>query len=245
MPQNDDRSLVYPLSRRLAGRLIAVEGIDGSGKSTQAQLLAQWLRDKGYIVHETSWNSSPLIKRDLRRAKRRTSLTPRTFSLMHAADLAERLEREILCPLRAGQLVLADRWVYTALTRDVARGMDPNWLRALYAMAPRPHLTVYFRVPVEVALRRIAIGRSEIRYYEAGMDLGLASTPQESFLLFQRRVVEQYEQLVQSDGLEVIDAVEPVAIQQKRLRAMADRVLHQKRIASPRVVEVVTGSHAR
>lgn len=242
MARKDDGPLLYPLSLRLPGRLIAVEGIDGSGKSTQVQLLAAWLRDKGYIVHQTSWNSSPLIKRDLRRAKRRTSLTPRTFSLMHAADLAERLEREILCPLRAGQLVLADRWVYTALTRDVARGVDPDWLRTLYAMAPRPHLTVYFRVPVAVALGRITSGRSEIRYYEAGMDVGLASSPQESFLLFQHRVIEQYERLVNSDGLEVIDGVEPVAVQQRRLRAMAERLLHEPRSASPRVRRVVIGS---
>lgn len=231
MTQEDFRPApVFPVRMRLAGRLIAVEGIDGSGKSTQLRLLGQWLQDAGHTVHLTSWNSSPLVRGDLRKAKRAHTLTPRTFTLMHAADLADRLNREILPALRVGHVVLADRWVYTALARDVARGMDEAWIRSVYAMAPRPHLTVFFRAPVEVALQRIMVGREQLRHYEAGMDMGLSADPRASFLLFQRRVLDRYDALAQSDGLAVIDALLPVAKQQHLLRGMVGQLLRRRKV---------------
>ncbi len=215
----------YPARFRHAGRLIAVEGIDGSGKSTQIRLLHQWLLAAGYPVHLTAWNSSPVVHGALRRGKRDQSLTPRTFSLMHAADLADRLEREILPRLRAGHIVLCDRWVCTALARDGARGLDPEWIRAVYAFAPRPRLTVYFRVPVQVAVQRILTGRPTLKHYEAGLDLGLAAEPETSFRLFQQRVLDRYESLTAPEGLSVIDALQPIALQQLRLRALVERAL--------------------
>ncbi len=222
----------YPAPTRVPGRLIAVEGLDGSGKSTQARLLLEWLRQAGYPVHLTEWNSSPLIREALRRGKRRRLLTPATFSLMHAADLADRLEHEILPRLRLGGIVLADRWVYTALARDGARGVDPGWVRQLYAGSPRPHLSVYFRVPVDVALGRILAGREALGYYEAGQDLELATDPGESFRLFQERVQAGYEGLVRSDGLRVIDGREPAHKQQMRLRTLVLQVLRRRRGSS-------------
>jgi len=215
----------YPARSRFRGRLIAVEGVDGSGKSTQIRLLLEWLRAAGHEVHLTAWNSSPLVHAALRDAKRARSLTPRTFCLMHAADLADRLEREIVPRLRAGHLVLADRWVCTALARDQAREVDPAWIRAVYAFAPRPRLGVYFRVPVDVAAGRILASRPELKYYEAGLDLDLAADPSASFRLFQQRVAHHYDRLVRSERLAVIDGMESVGAQQVRLRTLVAAAL--------------------
>src|SRR5215468_8748869 len=148
------------------GRLIAVEGIDGSGKSTQLMLLERWLRARGYPVIFTEWNSSRLVRRSMSRGKKKNLLTPTTFSLLHAVDFADRLTYQILPPLKAGMVVLADRYVFTAFARDVARGVDPEWVRALYSFAPRPDLALYFRVPIETSLERILSGRQKPKYHE-------------------------------------------------------------------------------
>jgi dTMP kinase len=200
------------------GRLFIVEGIDGSGKSTQLTLLAQWLRSEGYPVVFSEWNSSPIVKTTTSRGKRRTMLTPLTFSLIHATDFSDRVEREIVPSLKAGAIVLADRYVYTAFARDVARGIDPQWVRSLYRFAVVPTQAFYFRVPLEVALKRILQGRPKLKYYEAGMDLGLHTDPHESYRLFQARIMEQYEQIVPEFELSVMDATKPVEMQQKLLR---------------------------
>lgn len=218
----------YPARVRLRGALIAVEGIDGSGKSTQVRLLQEWLQAAGRAVHLTAWNSSPLVHGALRRAKRARALTPETFCLLHAADLADRVERDVVPRLRAGQIVLADRWVCTALTRDAARGLEERWLRGVYAFAPRPRMTVYYRLPVDVAASRIQASRSELKYYEAGLDLGLAAEAGSSFCLFQERVVARYEALVRRERLVVMDAQAPVAVQQLRLRALVQQMLEQQ-----------------
>jgi dTMP kinase len=120
--------------------------------------------------------------------------------------------------LKAGAIVLADRYVYTAFARDVARGIDPQWVRSLYRFAVVPTQAFYFRVPLEVALKRILQGRPKLKYYEAGMDLGLHTDPHESYRLFQARIMEQYEQIVPEFELSVMDATKPVEMQQKLLR---------------------------
>jgi dTMP kinase len=209
------------------GRLIAVEGVDGSGKSTQVKLLERWLRARGYPVHFTEWNSSRLVRNSMRRGKRRNLLTPSTFSLLHAVDFADRFIYQILPPLRAGMIVLADRYVYTAFARDVARGVDPDWVRGVYRFAPRPDLTFFFRVPIDVSLERLLAGRAKLKYYEAGMDLGLSTDLAESFRLFQGRVLEIYDQLSQEFGLRVIDASHDIAGQQKVVRRMTGEVLRE------------------
>ena len=158
--------------REYPGALVVVEGIDGSGKSTQLYLLKRWLEIGGYRIHFTEWNSSPLVKSATRRGKQRRLLTPTTFSMLHAADFADRCERQILPLLHGGYLVLADRYIYTAFARDAARGCSPRWLRNLYSFAPVPDITFYFRAPLDVAVNRIVAGRPKLKYYEAGMDLG-------------------------------------------------------------------------
>jgi dTMP kinase len=208
-----------------SGRLIAVEGIDGSGKSTQLGLLERWLRAQGHPVHFTQWNSSRLVRRSMQRGKKKNLLTPTTFSLLHAVDFADRLTYQILPPLKAGMIVLADRYVYTAFARDVARGVHPEWVRQVYAFAPRPDLTLYFRVPIEVSLERLLSGRSKLKYHEAGMDVGLSTDAVESFRLFQGRVLEIYDDLTAEFGLRTIDAVEEISTQQKIVRRMVQEML--------------------
>jgi len=207
------------------GKLIIVEGIDGSGKSTQIALLHRWLLAQGHKVFFTEWNSSALVRRSLRRGKKKDLLTPTTFSVLHAVDFADRLTFKIIPPLKAGMTVLADRYVYTAFGRDVARGVDNEWVRALYSFAPKPDLAIYFRVPIEVSLQRILSGRTKLKYHEAGMDLGLSREPAESFRLFQSRVLVIYDELVREFGLDVIDATADISQQQQQVRALAAGVL--------------------
>ena len=118
-----------------------------------------------------------LVKAVTKKGKKKRSLTPMTFSLLHATDFAHRLVHNILPPLKAGMIVLADRYVYTAFGRDVARGVDADWVRGVYSFAPRPDLALYFRVPIEVSLARLLAGRTKLKYHEAGMDVGLAPDP--------------------------------------------------------------------
>ena len=207
------------------GRLITVEGIDGSGKSTQLLLLDRWLTSRGYRVHFTEWNSSRLVRRSMKRGKKKDLLTPTTFSLLHAVDFADRLTYQIMPPLKAGMIVLADRYVYTAFGRDVARGVDPEWVRGVYSFAPRPDLTLYFRVPIEVSLARLLAGRTKLKYHEAGMDVGLAADPVESFRLFQSRVLDIYDQLTHQFALKVVDAAGDIPSQQKLVRRAVQQVL--------------------
>jgi dTMP kinase len=208
-----------------SGRLIVVEGIDGAGKSTQLMLLDRWLRARGYPVHFTQWNSSRLVRRSMRRGKKKNLLTPTTFSLLHAVDFADRLTYQIMPPLKAGMIVLADRYIYTAFARDVARGVHPEWVRAVYSFAFKPDLTIYFRVPIDVSLERLLAGRAKLKYHEAGMDLGLASDPVDSFRLFQSRVLEIYDSLSEEFEMRIIDATAEIPDQQKIVREMMEEVL--------------------
>ncbi len=195
-----------------------VEGIDGSGKSTQISVLSQWLRAQGLGVVFSEWNSSDLVRETTRRGKKKEMFTPTTFSLIHATDFADRMERNILPPLKAGAVVCADRYAYTAFARDVARGVSRRWVRNLYSFAVRPNLCFYFRVPIDVALGRILGGRDALKYYEAGMDLELSRNVEESFRIFQGRIIEEYEAMVSEMGFQVIDATGTIEEQQAEMR---------------------------
>lgn len=214
-----DRPHPYP------GKLIVVEGIDGSGKSTQLQLARRWLDSAGYQVFFTEWNSADLVRAVTKRGKKKMVLTPTTFSLVHATDFAHRLMHNIVPPLKAGMIVLADRYVFTAFGRDVARGCDPTWVRKVYSFAVRPDIAFYFKVSLDVALDRIISSRTQLKAYEAGMDLGLATDPSESFRIFQGRILEQYRKVVDEYGLIVIDADGPIDIQQSLMRDTIDKVM--------------------
>jgi dTMP kinase len=208
------------------GKLIIVEGIDGSGKSTQLLLLHKWLESKGHKVFFTEWNSSELVKDTTKRGKKNKSLTPTTFSLLHATDFASRLYHEILPPLKAGMLVLADRYMYTAFARDVVRGVSSEWVRKLYSFSIKPDMAFYFKVPIEVAISRLLGGtRGQFKYYEAGMDMNLSQDVTESFRTFQSRILAQYDKIVDEYQLITLDATKDIAKQQDAMRRLVDEAL--------------------
>jgi dTMP kinase len=210
---------------RFPGRLFIVEGIDGSGKSTQLMLLKKWLESEGYVVYFSEWNSSPLVQDVTKRGKKKQMLTPMTFSLIHATDFADRTEHHIIPPLKAGAVVLADRYVYTAFARDVVRGVSPKWVRELYAFAVKPTVAFYFRTPLDVAMKRILGGRDALKYYEAGMDLKLSDDIEESFHLFQGKIIDEYERMIDEFGLVVIDATRSIEEQQSDVRRIVAEAL--------------------
>jgi dTMP kinase len=212
-------------SNRLRGKLIVVEGIDGSGKSTQVSLLSHWFRSQGYAVAFSEWNSSPLVNKTTRRAKKKEMFTPTTFSLIHATDFADRMERYIVPLMKAGAIVCADRYAFTAFARDVARGVSRRWVRNLYRFATRPNLSFYFRVPLDVAIGRILGGRDAIKYYEAGMDMALSRDVEESFRIFQGRILDEYEAMAAEVGFHIIDATLSIERQQKQMREIVIREL--------------------
>ena len=212
---------------RYPGRLFVVEGTDGSGKSTQLSLLYQWLKSEGYSVFFSEWNSSPLVKNTTRRAKKRRLFTPTTFSLLHATDFADRTERDIVPPLKAGAIVLADRYIYTAFARDVARGCDRAWVRELYKFAVKPTAAFFFRAPLDVAIDRIASARPQLKFYEAGMDMDWADDEEESFKIFQGRILDEYDRMTNEFGLTLIDATQPIHNQQEQMRDIVNRYLKE------------------
>ena len=208
----------HPDDGKYPGRLIIVEGIDGSGKSTQIDLLGKWLSSMGYVTVFTEWNSSPIVRRTTKRGKDQRLLTPMSFSLIHAADFANRVYTQILPALKSGTVVLADRYVFTAFARDTARGVNRDWLRRVYSFAVQPSLALYFKVPLEESIRRIVAGRESIGYYESGQDLDIAPTREQSFRTFQQRLLDEYDRLAEEYGLVTIDATNTISKQQELVR---------------------------
>ena len=218
-----DRTHDYP------GALIIVEGVDGSGKSTQLMLLGRWLEQQGVDLIRTEWTSSTLIGKATKRGKKRQWLGHLSFVLLHATDFTHRYENIITPSLKAGKVVLADRYIYTAMARDAARGANPLAVRELYSFAIKPDLALYFRVPLDVAINRVLTGaeRGELKYYEAGMDLGLSPDPIESYKLFQRRVSDQYDRMVDEFGLTVINAERTIEEQHREVVDLARPILER------------------
>jgi dTMP kinase len=207
------------------GKLIVVEGIDGSGKSTQIDLLYKWLETQGKPVYFSEWNSSELVKSTTRLAKQEKMFTPTSFSLLQCTDFADRWENLILPMLKAGVIVLADRFAFTAFARDVARGVDPQWVRNLYSFAIQPDVAMYFRVPLDVAVDRITSSRAKIKFYEAGMDLGLSDNRITSFRLFQQRIIDEYDKMVDEFNFTPIDGTLPIQKEQKMVRQIIRKTL--------------------
>jgi dTMP kinase len=207
---------------QIPGKLLAVEGLDGSGKSTQVYLLKRWLELEGYKVFFTEWNSSAIVKKATRKGKKRQLLTSTTFSLIHCTDFADRYERQILPLLNAGYIVLADRYIYTAFARDAVRGCDRTWIRKLYSYALNPDVTFFFDVPLKTALARILDGRTQVKYHEAGMDMGFSKDPYESFRIFQGKINQEYRRMVREYDFITIDAAEPPDVQQTKVRAILE-----------------------
>lgn len=232
----------HPDDGQYPGTLIIVEGIDGSGKSTQIDLLQKWLKSRNLVTVYTEWNSSPIVKRTTKQAKVKELLTPMSFSLIHSADFASRVHAQILPALRAGAIVLADRYVYTAFARDATRGVNRDWVRRIYSFAVKPSLALYFRVPLEVSIARLSAGRAELKYYEAGQDMGFSGDRQESFRMFQSRLLEEYEEMTEEYGMMTIDATLPIAVQQQQVRRYVEPLIEDAMEAGGQTVPEALGS---
>ena len=213
------------------GRLIAVEGLDGSGKSTQIYLLKRWLETQGLKVFFSEWNSSELVKSATSKGKKQELLTPTTFSLIHATDFADRYERHLVPLLRAGYLVLCDRYIYTAFARDIVRGCQPQWVRDIYNFAALPDLTFFFKADLEISLNRILDGRPELKYFEAGMDLRISNDPYESFRIFQGRILDQYLSMSGEFKFVIVDANQNIESQQNIVRSLVARKIDLSRFS--------------
>ena len=215
----------HPDDGEYPGTLIIVEGIDGSGKSTQIDLLQKWLNSRNLVTVFTEWNSSPIVRRTTKRGKTEELLTPMSFSLIHAADFANRVHAQILPALRAGAIVLADRYVFTAFARDSARGVNRDWLRRIYSFAVQPTLALYFKVPLDVSIHRINTGREELGFYESGQDMGFSNDREESFRIFQGKLLDEYDAITEEFGLMTIDATQPIAVQQQQVRRYVEPLI--------------------
>ncbi len=203
------------------GVLITIEGTDGVGRSTQVTLLREWLEVQGYGVIETGWTRSPLIGGTIARAKQGRKLNRLTYSLLYAADFADRLEKEILPALRSGFVVLADRYIFTAFARDVVRGADPRWVRDLFGFAPVPHLALYLKIDLATLIRRV-IARGAIDYFEAGMDMALGDDPYDSFKRYQTLLIREYNKLAGEFGFHTVNArLRPERIQAQLREAVS------------------------
>jgi dTMP kinase len=211
------------------GTLIVVEWQDGSGKSTQVKILQKLLESNGFFVHFTEWNSNPRIKPLTKKLKTEDLSLPATvFDMVHAADLMERYITEIAGMLRAGMIVLCDRYIYTALARGYARGLEIDDLRNFYDQYfPVPDMAFYFRLPVEAGMKRAA-GRSELKHYEAGMDMQFSENILHNFHAFQTRVVDAYDTLAESENMYILDAMKPVYETTPEMRRMVGEYFQNK-----------------
>jgi len=210
--------LPYIKAEEYPGVLITIEGTDSVGRSTQVDMLREWLEVQGYGVVQTGWTRSQLVGRTITQAKQVRALNRYTYSLLYAADFADRLEKEMLPALRSGFVVLADRYVYTAFARDVVRGADPQWVRDLFGFAPVPHLIIYLKIDVTTLIRR-AIPRGPLDYFESGMDMSLGDDWYDSFKKYQSLVIREYNKMAEEFGFFTVSArLKPEAIQ-KKIRA--------------------------
>ena len=216
----------------LPGSLIVVEGTDGVGRSTQIELLSAWLELEGWAVSNTGWTRSPLLADTINEAKDGHRLTTQTFSLLYAADFAARLEHQIIPALRAGFVVVADRYMYTAFARNTVMGIDAAWTRALFGMAIVPDLVLYLQIDVDALVPRVLEGKG-MDYWESGMHLALGGDIYESFVRYQSWLLREYDQLAREFGFVTVDARQPVEEIQDVLRGHVRRHLAGRRRRRP------------
>ncbi len=219
------------------GTLIAIEGTDGVGRSTQIQLLREWLEVQGYGVIETGWTRSRLMQPTIELAKASNTLNKLTFVLLYATDFADRLEKEIIPALKAGFVVLSDRYIFTALARAGVRGTDRQWLRNLYGFAIAPHLVFYLKLDVETLIGRVLAARG-MDFWESGMDLKLGDDIYDSFRAYQARLLREYASMAEEFRFRNIDARRPVEMIQDELRRKVAAYLEQAEAqagGSPRI----------
>src|SRR5437660_3651561 len=206
------------------GKLIAIEGTDGVGRTTQIALLREWLEVQGYGVVETGWTRSPLMQPTIELAKSSNTLNKLTFVLLYATDFADRLEKEIIPALKAGFVVLSDRYIFTALARAGVRGIDRAWLRSVYGFAIAPHLVFYLNVDVKTLISRVLAARG-MDFWESGMDLKTGDDIYESFRSYQRSLLKEYSSMADEFHFRKLDARRPIDRIQDELRRQVEAFL--------------------
>ncbi|MBD3177951.1 MAG: dTMP kinase [Armatimonadia bacterium] len=220
------QGLSYAEIDDLPGRMIVLEGTDGVGRSAQIEMLSAWIESQGFGVVSTGWTRSRLMGPTIERAKSGHTLDARTFSLLYAADFADRLELQILPALRAGFVVVADRYVYTAFARDAVRGADPRWVRELFGFALEPDLVIYLDVDIDVLMPRILNGKG-CTYWESGMDLKLADNIYDSCVAYQTQILEEFGKMSKEYGFDVVNASGPRENTQRAIRRRVQKVLDE------------------
>ena len=194
----------------LPGRLIVLEGTDGVGRSTQLHLLRPWLESSGYAVVDTEMTRSVLAGAGLKQAKEGHTLGPITLNLFYATDFVDRFESQIIPALRAGFIVLTDRYIYSLMARALVRGADPKWIRSIYGLALKPDAIFYLNVGIDDLIPRV-LQRGGFDYWESGMDMRLGADLFESFVNYQTSLLAQFDAMIEEYGFEVIDASQPIA----------------------------------
>ena len=214
-----------------SGKLIVIEGTDGVGRSTQVALLRTWLESAGYAVLDTGMTRSVLAGRGIKNARTGHTLGRLTLQLFYATDFADRLENEIIPALRAGFVVLTDRYIYSAIARAVVRGADPEWIRSIYGIALVPDAVFYLRMPSAEPLARRVLGSGRrFDYWESGMDLGLANDYYDSFIAYQKLLLKEFDRMSGEYGFHVMDASRPLKRTSAALRRSIARLIEEEPI---------------
>jgi dTMP kinase len=214
----------------IKGKLLVIEGTDGTGRSTQVGLLKNWLEVQGYAVIETGWARSNLMHKSIELAKSGNTMDRMTFTLFYATDFADRFENQIIPALKSGHIVLADRYIYTAIVRDAVRDADSNWIRDLFSFAIIPHLVLYLKIDIESLIPRV-IESGGMNYWEAGMDLHMGQDLFDSFVNYQSHLINEYDKLAKEHDFEVIDARKSVEEIQEKIREKVKQILDRPKKA--------------
>ena len=210
----------------LKGKLIVLEGTDGVGRSTHIGLLKLWLENHGHAVLDTGMTRSALAGKRLKQAKEGHTLGGITMSLFYATDFADRLENEIIPALRAGFIVLTDRYIYSLMARAIVRGSDPEWLREVYGFALKPDAIFYLRVKIDDLVTRV-LQSTGFDYWESGMDLHMGEDMYDSFVRYQRFLLAEFDKMVDTYGFEVIDASRGIEEVFEDLRGRVDSIVER------------------
>jgi len=209
----------------LTGRLIVIEGADGSGRSTQIRRLVDWLEASGHATTQVGLKRSNLASEELESAKNGNILNRTTMSLFYATDFADQLENIIIPSLRAGFIVLADRYIYTLMARDMVRGLDSDWVKSLYSIALKPDAVFYLKLPPEKLIQRNFMKNHTLDYWESGMDLGLSLDMFDSFVQYQQLMADKFDKLRKAWGFTIIDADRSMSELNRELRSNVERAL--------------------
>jgi dTMP kinase len=215
-------------TEELVGKLIVVEGADGSGRSTQIARLVEWLESIGHATVQVGLKRSTLVSEELERAQNGNVLSRTTFSLFYATDFADQLENIILPSLRAGFIVLADRYIYTLMARDLVRGMDEAWLKNLYGIAPVPDAVFYLEVTPEELVQRNLSKTAALDYWESGLDMGLSRDWFDSFLNYQGAMQAQFRRMQKSYGFTIVNSNRSAGEVSEELKKQISVVLGEK-----------------